>query len=915
MKHKFKQLITLMGTTLLLGHDAIMANPANDANDDNHVIGFSQENYSVNEDSLAGMLTVERICTDDLIPPASVWYNIDRFSNPTATFMSDYSSRVSAKLRWHAGECGSKKIEIPMIDDSEVEEDETVVIMLSNPSGARLNEQNRAVLTILDNDKLIISFTQENYRVEENAESVPILVAQKGCGPLTEPFSVSYASSEGGTATLDEDYKAVTGTVGWGEEIGNNPYCGPRWFKVPILDNTLVEGDKTIHFKLSDPTGGAQLAQSEAVLIILDNETPESLRPASEDDPGMIGFYQKDFEIEEAASGGALIWVERFGCGAKTPPVSISYATEQGGTATIGEDYERVMGSFSWETNDCGSKSFEVMITDDTSAENQETVFLTLSEPTGGAKGIQTRAQLTIIDNDNSTIGFSQDNYLVNEGEQSVSITVERTDCSRYLTQPAASVWYLVYEGEHMAASKQDYQTLRGELSWESDQCIPLTFEVPIVDDSEVEGDETLTLELTSLSGASWGKKEAILTIIDNEPLQNQVGTPGRRPMTVKMALNQNFYLKDDTLRLEMTVDGMGSADLYLAISSPNGEIVTLGYPDKWSSQLKTAQAYLSDIKIVGKQVYPILNRPIPAGLASGIYTLCGLLVDPNAVEVLNQANWIYWDCPTLRIHDFSPFRYTLKDGSLGPEMIVIPAGTFRMGDIQGGGDSDEQPVHEVSVARFAIGRYEVTNAEFVHFLNTVKRRGSEGEPWFATKAEYSNSHITGSTGNFIVEAGYENHPVIHVSWYGATAYLNWLTEQTGKPYRLPTEAEWEYAARAGTETKYWWGNDFGTNRVNCWYPWDGETTPVGSFEPNPFGLYDTVGNVWEWCADPWHSNYENAPTDGRIWEKGGEYRHLLRGGSFGNRPGNCRAANRFRNSSDDHSRYRGFRGCADLAL
>ncbi|MEK8016328.1 MAG: SUMF1/EgtB/PvdO family nonheme iron enzyme, partial [Candidatus Parabeggiatoa sp.] len=602
------------------------------------------------------------------------------------------------------------------------------------------------------------------------------------------------------------------------------------------MDNTLVEGDKTIHFKLSDPTGGAQLAESEAVLIIVDNETPESLTPASEDDPGMIGFYQKDYQIDEAGSGGALIWVERFGCGAKTPPVSISYATEQGGTATIGEDYERVTGSFSWEANDCGSKSFEVAIIDDTSAENQETVFLTLSEPTGGAKGIQTRAQLTIIDNDSSTIGFSHDNYLVNEGEQSVSITVERTGCDNYhtkhYTKPAASVWYLVYEGDHLAASKQDYQTLRGELSWETDQCLPLTFEVPIVDDSEVEGDETISLELVSLSGAQWGKNHAVLTIIDNEPLENQVGTPGSRPMTVKMALNQNLYLKDDPLRLEMIVDGMGEADLYIAISSPNGEIVTLSYPDKWSSQLKTHQAYLSDIKIAGKQVYPILNMPIPAGLALGTYTLCGLLVDPNAVEILNQANWIYWDCPTLRIHDFSPFRDTLQDGSLGPEMIVMPAGTFLMGDIQGGGYSYEKPVHEVSVARFAIGRYEVTNAEFVHFLNTSKRRGPEGEPWFTTKAEsYKYRHITGSTGNFIVEAGYENHPVIGVSWYAATAYLNWLAEQTGKPYRLPTESEWEYAARAGTETKYWWGNDFGKNRANCGSGWSGETAPVGSFE------------------------------------------------------------------------------------
>jgi len=139
--------------------------------------------------------------------------------------------------------------------------------------------------------------------------------------------------------------------------------------------------------------------------------------------------------------------------------------------------------------------------------------------------------------------------------------------------------------------------------------------------------------------------------------------------------------------------------------------------------------------------------------------------------------------------------------------------------------------------------------------------------------------------------------------------YIEWLSQQTKHQYRLPTEAQWEYAARAGTETDYWWGNEIGTNRANChgsgsqWS--DKQTSPVGSFEPNPFGLYDTVGNVWEWCADPWHDNYENAPIDGRIWEDAGQNVRLLRGGSFVSNPLYCRAANRYGNSSD----RRGSRG------
>ena len=136
--------------------------------------------------------------------------------------------------------------------------------------------------------------------------------------------------------------------------------------------------------------------------------------------------------------------------------------------------------------------------------------------------------------------------------------------------------------------------------------------------------------------------------------------------------------------------------------------------------------------------------------------------------------------------------------------MVWIPAGSFRMGDIQGRGYSYEKPVHRVSISRFAMGKNEVTNEEYVRFLNSVKRRGSSIESWFETKKEDSDSHITGTIGKFQVERDYEKHPVIEVSWYGAVAYTKWLSEQTGKKYRLPSEAEWEYAARGGTNTKYW---------------------------------------------------------------------------------------------------------------
>ncbi len=223
-------------------------------------------------------------------------------------------------------------------------------------------------------------------------------------------------------------------------------------------------------------------------------------------------------------------------------------------------------------------------------------------------------------------------------------------------------------------------------------------------------------------------------------------------------------------------------------------------------------------------------------------------------------------------------FQDHLKSGGFGPEMVVVPSGRFQMGDIQGDGYDTEKPVHWVNIESFAIGKYEVTFAEYDKFAQATGEYKLDDEGW-----------------------GRDNRPVIHVSWHEATAYTKWLSQQTDKQYRLPSEAEWEYAARAGTETKYWWGNDIGINKANCdecGSQWDNKkTAPVGSFDANPFGLYDTVGNVWEWVADGWHENYTNAPNDGRAWVEGVDKKYKkyreFRSGSWQDSPGQCRAANR----------------------
>ena len=254
-------------------------------------------------------------------------------------------------------------------------------------------------------------------------------------------------------------------------------------------------------------------------------------------------------------------------------------------------------------------------------------------------------------------------------------------------------------------------------------------------------------------------------------------------------------------------------------------------------------------------------------------------------------------------------FRERLKDGNLGPEMVVIPAGRFRMGDIQGDGWDDKKPVHWVNVKPFAMGKYEVTFAEYDKFANATGRKKPNDNGW-----------------------GRGNRPVIIVSWDDAVAYADWLSQQTGKQYRLPTEAEWEYAARAGTETKYWWGNEIGSNKANCYEDDCGDnfqyTAPVGSFKANPFGLYDTVGNIWEWICSEYEEKYggkeqkcipgkKNANfimrlLRGSSWFDSPINKHanfrVMRGGSWFNSSNSARAASRYLLSPGHRSVYSGFR-------
>ena len=242
-------------------------------------------------------------------------------------------------------------------------------------------------------------------------------------------------------------------------------------------------------------------------------------------------------------------------------------------------------------------------------------------------------------------------------------------------------------------------------------------------------------------------------------------------------------------------------------------------------------------------------------------------------------------------------FRDPLTDGGEGPLMVVLPAGRFRMGCLNDDDDcyDDEKPVHDVTLPNnFAMAVYEVSFAEYDRYVQATGVRRPDDEGW-----------------------GRGNRPVINVDWEEARAYARWLSEQTGRNYRLPTEAEWEYAARAGTTTKYSWGNEATPEQANYHGNdrWE-NTAPVGSFPANGFGLYDMHGNVHEWTQDCWHRSYDGAPTNGQAWEgaNGGDCDHrVVRGGSWLLTPGDLRAAYRNYGGVSDRGASLGLRLVQDL--
>ena len=309
--------------------------------------------------------------------------------------------------------------------------------------------------------------------------------------------------------------------------------------------------------------------------------------------------------------------------------------------------------------------------------------------------------------------------------------------------------------------------------------------------------------------------------------------------------------------------------------------------------------------------------------------------------------------CITMTLSQNPKFiQDPIVDQQLGPKLILIPQGEFMMGSprTEAGRYEDEGPQFKVNIEKpFYMAMTPITVAQFRIFIEASGYRTlGEKEQW----SEWRNPETgkwEGKPGlnwrhNHRGEPNGDKFPVVHVSWYDAKAYTEWLSRVTKKNYRLPSEAEMEYANRAGTKTAYWWGDGVPVKTVAnlkgehdipendlTWYPTPEERqyayahgytpflfegygdgywglSPVASFQPNPFGLHDTAGNVWEWTEDCWNGSYHGAPTDGSPQLLGACGYRVVRGGSYYCFPRHVRSANRWRQAQQNCAMYIGFR-------
>ncbi|SDR40645.1 Formylglycine-generating enzyme, required for sulfatase activity, contains SUMF1/FGE domain [Paraburkholderia fungorum] len=315
----------------------------------------------------------------------------------------------------------------------------------------------------------------------------------------------------------------------------------------------------------------------------------------------------------------------------------------------------------------------------------------------------------------------------------------------------------------------------------------------------------------------------------------------------------------------------------------PNGRFVTLAHAR--IDRLRAAASNPPAVAVSPPVAPPQVTRPATPASAAAQEHPHVTAAPPASAPATSLA------APKPATHP--PVAGEQRDCATCPIMIAVPAGSFPMGSNTD--DPSEKPVHHVTIAApFAIGKYAVTV-----------------EQWNACVAANACQNLTPESNTN------KTAPARDISWDDAQQYVKWLSKITGKPYRLPTEAEWEYADRGGTTTAYWWGDQMRKGNANCkdcGDPWHKEgPESVGSFAPNPLGLYDMNGSVWEWTADCWHNSYQGAPVDGHSWDSPGCDMRVIRGGSWRENGSYMLSATRFKYSAGVRQSQDGLRVVKDL--
>jgi formylglycine-generating enzyme required for sulfatase activity len=323
-------------------------------------------------------------------------------------------------------------------------------------------------------------------------------------------------------------------------------------------------------------------------------------------------------------------------------------------------------------------------------------------------------------------------------------------------------------------------------------------------------------------------------------------------------------------------------------LESRAGKWVEMGKP--WSSGLASGREY-KDFRHAMMTATPVTKEYLRASLRARWIQTCaiGVLI----LLLGGTGTWLWRESLTL---DQAILRLQSKFMSidLAPAMQLMPVGTFEQGDTHGKDDLSEKPLHRVTVKPFAIGQFEVTFEEYDRFAIATGRLPLPRDGGW----------------------GRGHRPVINVSWQDAKDYADWLSRQTGKQFRLPTEAEWEYAARSGGKDQIWAGTSHEERLAGYAVYLTDRTAPVGQKKSNDLGLYDMSGNVWEWTEDCWHHNYEGAPTDGSAWLEVGVVdcgQRMIRGGSWAGSPEFLRGSHRLGNVAEFRDDDIGFRLAQDI--